>query len=270
MDRELKRNDNPGCRDLGHRLVQPVVLPPRRALPDAGIHVPETGHHPASELPWEFPAQIRPWLHPLLYFLIAKPLILLGVKDMFTIVFILRLATGLFSLAALAVFVRALLPTIEGEEEKRAFVRYLPLFGFLPYLFVRTSSETMSAAFFAIGLALVIGEKIEPAPGPCGTVLRPGVRMPLSNCLYGIGPVCLARDHRAGAVGRAGGISGRRALRHAAGSAGGPLGLRDMGLSPVQLLHANIVQDVAATRFGRRPFFAFLYLTPAQIFSASP
>ena len=133
------------------------------------------GITPASELPWEFAARIRPWFQPLLYFLIAKPLIALGVKDMFTIVFVLRLVTGLFSLAALAVFARAVLPTIEGEAEKRAFVRYLPLFGFLPYLFVRTSSETFSAAFFAIGLALAIGAEIGPASGAGGTVLRPGV-----------------------------------------------------------------------------------------------
>ena len=79
--------------------------------------------------------------------------------NMFAIVFVLRLVTGLFSLATLAVFVRAVLPTIAGEAEKRAFVRYLPLFGFLPYLFVRTSSETLSAAFFALGLALTLGEK---------------------------------------------------------------------------------------------------------------
>src|SRR5882724_1831666 len=110
----------------------------------------------SSELPWEFSARIRPWLQPLLYFLIAKPLVLWGVRDMFTIVFLLRLATGLVSVSALALFVRAILPTIEGEEEKRAFVRYLPLFGFLPYLFVRTSSETLTAAFFTIGLALAM------------------------------------------------------------------------------------------------------------------
>src|SRR6185295_2329023 len=70
-----------------------------------------------------------------------------------------RLSTGLFCLSALAVFVRAVLPTIESGEEKRAFVRYLPLFGFLPYLFVRTSSEALSAGFFALGLALAIGGK---------------------------------------------------------------------------------------------------------------
>src|SRR5262249_124736 len=114
------------------------------------------------DLPWEYGARIRPWFQPMVYFLIARPLTLLGLKDMFAIAFVLRLATGLFSLGALAMFARAILPTIEGEEEKRAFVRCLPLFGFLPYLFVRTASETFSAAFFAAGLALAMGKKPPP------------------------------------------------------------------------------------------------------------
>src|SRR6478736_3907350 len=82
------------------------------------------GITPAAELPWEFAARIRPWFQPLAYFLIARPLMALGLTDMFSIVFVLRLLTGLFSLAALAVFARAVLPTIEGEDEQRAFVRY--------------------------------------------------------------------------------------------------------------------------------------------------
>ena len=62
-----------------------------------------------AELPWEFSVRIRPWFQPLVYFLIAKPAMLAGVKDMFVIAFILRLATGLFSLLALAAFARAIL-----------------------------------------------------------------------------------------------------------------------------------------------------------------
>ncbi len=49
------------------------------------------GITPPAELPWEFSARIRPWFQPLVYFLIAKPLMLAGVKDMFVIAFILRL-----------------------------------------------------------------------------------------------------------------------------------------------------------------------------------
>src|ERR1700744_2517799 len=86
------------------------------------------GITPASDLPWEFSARIRPWFQPLVYFLIARPLMGLGLTDMFAVAFVLRLATGLFSLLALAVFAKAMLPTIEGEEEQRSFVRYLPWF----------------------------------------------------------------------------------------------------------------------------------------------
>jgi phosphatidylinositol glycan class B len=224
------------------------------------------GITPVSELPWEFPARIRPWLHPLLYFLIAKPLILLGVKDMFTIVFILRLVTGLFSLVALAVFVRALLPTIEGAEEKRAFVRYLPLFGFLPYLFVRTSSEAMSAAFFTIGLALTIGEKSNRRLALAGLFCGLAFECRFQIAFMGLGLFAwlaiIARVRWAGLAAFLGGGLCAMLL----GALADRWGYGTWAFPPFNYFHANIVQDIAATRFGREPFFAFLYLTPAQIF----
>src|SRR5665213_2550277 len=42
------------------------------------------GITPASELPWEFSARIRPWFQPALYFLIARPLSAVGVRAMST------------------------------------------------------------------------------------------------------------------------------------------------------------------------------------------
>jgi phosphatidylinositol glycan class B len=148
------------------------------------------GITPASSLPWEFGARIRPWFQPGVYFLIARPLIASGITDMFTITFILRLLTGLFSLTALALFVRALLPTIEGEEEKRAFIRYLPLFGFLPYLFVRTSSETFSAAFFALGLAVAIERRTAPRLALAGLLCGLAFESRYQTGLLGLGLFC--------------------------------------------------------------------------------
>ncbi len=81
----------------------------------------------AIDLRWEFAAHIRPFAQPLLYTLIAKPLIFAGVDDLFVIIFILRLLTGLLSLFALAVFSRAILDTIEGQEEKLAFLTLSPI-----------------------------------------------------------------------------------------------------------------------------------------------
>ncbi|HKU65010.1 MAG TPA: hypothetical protein VJQ06_08125 [Rhizomicrobium sp.] len=226
------------------------------------------GVTPVSELMWEFPAHIRPWLQPLLYFLIAKPLILLGVTDMFTIVFVLRLATGLFSLGALAVFVRALLPTIESQEEKRAWVRYLPLFGFLPYLFVRTSSEAMSAAFFAIGLSWAIGEKSARRLALAGLFCGLAFECRFQTAFLGLGLFAwlaiIARARPGALAAFVGG--GLAALALAA-----PVDRWGYGMwvfPPYDYFHINVVQGVATNRFGGEPVFAFLYLTPAQIFFA--
>ena len=62
-----------------------------------------------SDMPWEYFAHIRPWMQPFVYTLIARPLLLLGIRDLFFVTFLLRLATGLFSLAALALFARKVL-----------------------------------------------------------------------------------------------------------------------------------------------------------------
>src|SRR4051812_18534372 len=222
----------------------------------------------ASELPWEFGAHIRPWFQPLVYFLIAKPLVMLGVKDMFVIVFLLRLLTGLFSLSALAMFARAILPTIEGEEEKRAFVRYLPLFGFLPYLFVRTSSETFSAAFFALGLAVALERRALWRLALAGLVCGLAFESRYQTGLLGLGLfawlAAVARERFASLAAFVGG--GFAAL--AIGALADHWGYGAWGFPPLGYVDVNLVQGVAAHQFGREPVFAYLYLLPAQIFFA--
>ena len=226
------------------------------------------GITPASALPWEFSARIRPWFQPLLYFLIAKPLTLLGLTDMFAIAFILRLATGLFSLAALALFARRLLPTIAGDEEKRSFVRYLPLFGFLPYLFVRTSSETLSAAFVAIGLALALGEKSARRMALAGLFCGLAFESRYQTALMGLGLFAwlaiIARVRIQALVSFLGGGVAALVL----GALADRWGYGAWVFPPLGYVDVNLVQGVAAHQFGREPVFAYLYLLPAQIFFA--
>ena len=226
------------------------------------------GITPASELPWEFGAHIRPWFQPLIYFLIAKPLMMLGVKDMFVIVFLLRLATGLFSLLALAVFAKSLLPTIEGEEEKRAFVRYLPLFGFLPYLFVRTASETFSAAFIALGVALAMGK---PAPSRralaglmCGLAFESRYQTGLLGLGLFLWLAVIARARLAGMAAFLLGGAGALVL----GAVADRWGYGAWTFPLLGYVDVNLIQGVAAHQFGREPVFAYFYLLPAQIFFA--
>jgi phosphatidylinositol glycan class B len=226
------------------------------------------GITPASDLPWEFRAHIRPWFQPLVYFLIAKPLIVLGLRDMFAIAFVLRLATGLFSLAALALFARAVLPTIEGEEEQRALVRYLPLFGFLPYLFVRTSSETFSAAFFAVGLAMALGGKSAPRLALVGLLCGLAFESRYQTGLLGLGLFAwLAIVARARMPSLAAFIGGGIAAL-VVGALADRWGYSQFVFPPLGYVDVNLVQGVAAHQFGREPVFAYLYLLPAQIFFA--
>ena len=155
---------------------------------------------------------------------------------MFDIVFVLRLVTGLFSLAALAAFARAVLPTIEGEEEKRAFVRYLPLFGFLPYLFVRTSSETFSAAFFALALAVALDEKFAPRLALAGLFCGLAFESRYQTGLLGLGLVRLAGgDRRACVLAGLAAFLGGGLVALAIGAMRRPLGLWRLGVSAARL-----------------------------------
>ena len=269
MDRELRRS----LLILGAVILVTAWFSVLFYFPDEHYQVLEfmsyrLGITPASELPWEFSARIRPWFQPLLYFLIAKPLLLLGVRDMFTIAFVLRLATGLFSLAALAMFARAVLPTIAGDEEKRAFVRYLPLFGFLPYLFVRTSSETLSAAWFALGLALAMDRRTPARLALAGLCCGLAFESRYQTALLGAGLlawlVVVARTRLAALAAFIGG--GLAAL--ALGTLADRWGYGAWVFPPYDYFQVNIVQGVAARTFGREPVFAYLYLLPAQLFFA--
>lgn len=269
MDRELRRS----LAILAAVILVTAWFSATFYFPDEHYQVLEfmafkLGITPGNALPWEYSAHIRPWFQPLVYFLIAKPLLLLGWKDMFAIAFVLRLATGLFSLGALAVFAGAVLPTMEGEEERRAFVRYLPLFGFLPYLFVRTASETFSAAFFALGLALAIGKRSMPRLALAGLFCGLAFESRYQSGLLGLGLfawlVMVGRARPAMLAAFVGGGS----IALAIGALADRWGYGQWVFPPLGYVDVNLLQDLAAHRFGREPVFAYLYLLPAQIFFA--
>jgi phosphatidylinositol glycan class B len=221
-----------------------------------------------ADLPWEFSARIRPWLQPLIYFCIAKPLLWLGLHDLFTLTFILRLLTGLFSVAALAVFARAILDTIEGDAQKRAFVRYLPLFGFLPYLFVRTASETFAAAFFAVAMAVTLrgqgARRLAWAGLLCGLAVESRYQAAFLALGLFAWLAVVARVRIAALAAFIGG--GLLAL--AIGTLADRWGYGAWVFPPLGYLQFNVLGGGAEHQFGREPFFAYLYLMPAQFFFA--
>ncbi len=217
-----------------------------------------------AELPWEYGAHIRPWTQPFIYYAAARGAMALGLHDLFAITFILRLLTGLLSLSALALFARAVMETM-ARDEKQAFAAYLPLLGFLPYLFVRTSSETLAAAFFTAGLAFAMrGRALFWAGLLCGLAFDARYQTGIMVAGLAAWLAIIARVRMLALAQFAGGVL----LAVALGALADRWGYGFWNPTPWLYFKANLVDGVAAQKFGTDPVFAYLYLLPVQFFFA--
>lgn len=227
----------------------------------------------AWSLPWEHAERLRPWLQPGLYVVVGKALGPLA-RDPFVLGLACRLVTGLLSWAALASFVRASLPLLEDEEAQRLHVRILTLAGFLPYLFVRTSSETLSMAALTAAAAVLLPACEPRAPhafrGTARRVLAVGVLFGVAfEARYQTAIAALSTFGWLAVVGRArprvlasfvlGGaaVVGLSALVDAWGYGG-------VAFPPLSYARTNLLEGAAAL-FGSDPPFAYLWLSPANI-----
>ena len=224
----------------------------------------------SSSLPWEYGAKARPFTQPFLYYLIAKPLIALGLRELFAVMTVLRITTGALSLAALLAFAKLILGDLERDDEKRAFARMLPFMGFLPYLFVRTASETAAAAFFTLGLVMAV------------RAARSGAlaRMALAGLLCGIAFECRFQSALL-TFGLFGWLIFQARIRPTALAVFTAGGLAVVAFAtlvdhwgygvwcfpPWTYFDLNILQGIAAKGFGSSPLLAYFYLEPVTIFA---
>ncbi|OUR98779.1 hypothetical protein A9Q84_05035 [Halobacteriovorax marinus] len=111
--------------------------------------------YPASDLSWEYPAKIRNWVQPAIYYFIAKSLYLIDVKSPFVITFFLRLFTSLFSLIVLFQFSK--FSRVFLKKERSINIANLCFFGlwFFPFIHARTTAENFGMNVFALGLMLL-------------------------------------------------------------------------------------------------------------------
>jgi phosphatidylinositol glycan class B len=220
-----------------------------------------------ADLPWEYGAKARPFTQPFLYYLIARPLIALGLTDLFDVMFVLRAATGALSLAALWAFAKQTFDGFDREDTRRAFAAMLPFMGFLPYLFVRTASETAAAAFFTLALVLAV------QGGSWKRMLAAGLLAGLAfECRFQTAFLTLGLMAWLWFV-------ARRPWREIAAFAGGGLlavaaalpidrwGYGAWCFPPWNYFDVNIVQGVASKTFGASPLLAYFYLEPGTIFA---
>lgn len=231
---------------------------------------------PEGALPWELHERMRPWLQPFLYVLVGRAI---GARDPFVLAFAFRLVTGLLCVGALALYLRTTLPWFSGES-RRLHLRVATLAGFLPYLFVRTSSETSSMAAATAAFALLL-EGATPGDGPrrfdVPVLARPG-RLFLVGLLFGA--AFEARYHTAfltlGLLAWLV-VAARARLRPLAAIFAG--GLAALGLGALvdrwgygvfcfpawTYFRANILEG-ASGYFGSEPPFAYFWILPANVF----
>ncbi len=231
-------------------------------------------------LPWEIHERMRPWLQPFVYAAIGRVLGALGVRDPFALGFAWRLFTGLACVGALALYLRTTLPWFEDERQRRLHLRVATLTGFLPYLYVRTSSETFSMAAVTAAFALLL-EGATPADAPRRwdvPVLERPSRLLLVGLLFGV--AFEARYHTAfltmgllvWLV-----VAARARMRPLVLVSAGGLGALVVGAAIDRwgygvwcfpawtYFRANILEG-AAGYFGSDPPFAYLWTLPANVF----
>jgi GPI mannosyltransferase 3 len=236
-------------------------------------------------LPWEHGARIRPWLQPFLYWVIARIVGVFGVRDIWDLGFVFRLVTGIVSVSALWMFLRTTLAWQKTDERKLLHLRVATLAGFLPYLYVRTSSETSSMAALTTGFSILLlgAEEGQDGRWSLATLARDRWRSVLaSGFLFGIAfelrfqtafiPIALLawlflyvdadrnRKVRATGVFVVGGL-----LALGVGAVVDRWGFGEWTFPAWRYFRVNVIEGVAKT-FGADWPFAYLWLVPANVF----
>jgi phosphatidylinositol glycan class B len=114
------------------------------------------GKTPTADLAWEYHAQIRPWMQPAIYYVVARAAMFLGVENPFTLAFIFRALTGLCGWVAIVSMMLSARVFFADRRTRRLAVIILALLWLIPYLAVRTSSESLSGDFFTLGVAVLV------------------------------------------------------------------------------------------------------------------
>jgi len=112
------------------------------------------GWNTGEDLAWEYDAQIRPALQPMLALAVFKVLNGVGITDPFQLSAGLRILTAIFAVFCIGRFVRSFLPVVK-ESNRTAFVLLSFLLWFLPAISVRFSSETYAGLTLLLSVALL-------------------------------------------------------------------------------------------------------------------
>lgn len=110
------------------------------------------GGRGAHDLPWEYHETMRPWLQPGLFFLLVKALRFIGIENPFLTISIFRLLLGLLGWAAMILMAEWVVRNTKEAFVKTAGVFLCAFLFYLPWLFTRTSSESLSSSLLMMAV----------------------------------------------------------------------------------------------------------------------
>ena len=215
------------------------------------------GYVPAEQLPWEFEARIRPWLQPALYALIGH---LPGLHDGFSFALACRLLTAGLAWTGVAMLGARFKQWFPDPRLRRIAWAASATFYLLPVLRVRTSSESLGAALFMMGLAVLTRPRTEATTrrwdllGGLALGLAFSTRYQLGFMILGlVGWQLLVAQHRRALL--------RSLIGAAAGVAAGLIadrwGYGEWQLTPWRYAYENLAMGRAAS-FGVHPLSAYI------------
>jgi phosphatidylinositol glycan class B len=234
------------------------------------------GITPQDQMMWEFSERIRPWLQPGMYVALARAGHGLGITSPFDLWLVFRVLSGLMGLVGTWLILLGL--------ERRCFTRpYAPTIGwvyawlwFLPYVYVRTSSESLggSTMMMALGLCMAAhppadasegGPKANPRTHRAGWMFAMGTLLGLA-VQFRYQQACMVLGFLAWGL-----TFGKFPLKSFIWLGLGILGVTALGLAtdrwgygawtltPWNYLRVNLLEG-RANQFGVDPPWAYMYL----------
>ncbi|MFZ8932929.1 MAG: hypothetical protein ACO2ZP_03400 [Bacteriovoracaceae bacterium] len=202
---------------------------------------------------WEYDTQLRPWSLPFIFMPFLKLFKLLGM-DPFEMSFGLRLISGLFSFAALQVFIKEMRKHLSSVGGDALF--YALHFGFIfKLMMVRTNSENYATGLFLIAFAFALKKDVLKASIFSGLSFL--IRHQLGFMVLPLGLYFLLVER----------VKFSKWLIQfclpifivvAIGFGIDSLGYGELSFSPWNYIYQNIILDKVST-FGEHPFYYYLY-----------
>lgn len=109
-----------------------------------------------SELSWEYPAKIRSWLQPGLYYVWSKLWELCGIENPFSLALLMRLLSSSLSFFVTLKFVQFTAPLIDSKKWRNLYPYFAYLLWFFPFFHARTTAENFGANALMLSLIFLL------------------------------------------------------------------------------------------------------------------